>query len=242
MDLTGRVALVTGAGRRVGQAIAEAIGAAGARVAIHYHRSDAGAQALAQRLAGAVAFQADLRDAHAAQDLPGRVAADMGRLDILVNSASVMERQVFGSVSPEEWDAVMQLNLRAYFFTAQGAAPELRRRHGQIVNISDMSARQPWPGYLVHSASKAAVEHLTRGLAVVLAPEVRVNAVAPGAVLLPDAWGAERREAIVRTTPLGRLGSPTDVAGAVRYLLGAEFTTGTTLTVDGGRYLMPRGE
>jgi pteridine reductase len=240
--LDGKVVLVTGAGRRVGRALAEAMGADGARVAVHYNQSAQGATEVADGLTDARLFQADLRDAEAAQALPARVAEEMGRLDVLINSASVMAHHDFGSITPEGWDAVMQINARAYLFTSQGAAPALTASRGQIVNISDMSARQPWPGYLVHSASKAAVENLTRGLAVVLAPEVRVNAVAPGAVLLPDEWGDDRREEIVRTTPLARLGSPADVVGAVRYLLHADFATGTTVTVDGGRYLEPRSD
>lgn len=242
--LAGKVALVTGAGRRLGRAIAAALGEAGARVALHYHAAAAGAESLAATLCAGRAeaarvFQADLRDAAAAQALPGRVVAEMGRLDALVNSAAVMERQPLGSVTPEAWDAVLDLNLRAYFFTVQGAADALRAARGHVVNVSDLSAHHPWPGYLPHSASKAAVEALTRGLALALAPDVAVNAVAPGAVLLPEGWGADAAADIVRTTPLKRLGRPDDVIGAILYLLGTEYVTGTTLFVDGGRHLRP---
>lgn len=246
-ELTGRVALVTGAGRRVGRAIGEGLGRAGARVAVHYHTSREGAESLVADLnrnrgdvAESQAFQADLRDARAAAELPRRVVEAMGRLDVVVNSASVMVRQPFGTVTPEEWDAVLAINLRAYFFVAQGAADALRASRGKIVNISDLSAFEAWPGYLPHSVSKAGVETLTRGLARVLAPEVCVNAVCPGPVLLPDSWGPDEAQAIVAGTPLKRLGSPADVAEAVLYLVSADYVTGTTLFVDGGRHLAPR--
>jgi pteridine reductase len=244
-SLTGKVALVTGAGRRVGRAIAEGLGRAGARVAIHYHSAAAGARELATALSAhdsavAAVFEADLEDAAAAEALPREVARQMGRLDIVVNSASVMMRQPLGTVTPEAWDKVHHLNLRAYFFVSQGAADALRAARGKLVNISDLSAVEAWPGYLPHATSKAGVETLTRGLARALAPEVCVNAVAPGAVLLPEAWGREEEEAIVRTTPLRRLGSPADVVAAVLYLVTADYVTGTTLVVDGGRHLASR--
>jgi pteridine reductase len=164
----------------------------------------------------------------------------LGRLDVVVNSASVMIRQPFGTVTPQAWDDVLNVNLRAYFFVAQGAFAALKAAHGALINISDLSAIEAWPGYLPHSASKAGVDALTKGLARALAPEVRVNAIAPGAVLLPDEWGEQEAEEIVRTTPLRRLGSPADVVRAVEYLIEADYTTGTTLVVDGGRLLAPR--
>lgn len=241
----GKVALVTGSGRRIGRALAEALGRAGARVAIHYnesaeHAAEAAAALNASRADAARTFQADLLDAAAAEALPGRVADEMGALDIVVNNASIMLRQPFGEVTPEAWDEVHHVNLRACFFVAQGAAPYLRAAHGSLVNISDLSAFEAWPGYLPHSASKAGVESLTRGLARVMAPEVRVNAIAPGAVLLPDDWGESESAEIIRTTPLKRLGSPEDVVRAMMYLLESQYTTGVTIVVDGGRRLAPQ--
>ena len=243
-DLSGHVALVTGGGRRLGRVIAEALGADGARLAIHYHRSREGAQAVADALGASRAevFDADLRDPAAAEALPGRVVERLGRLDIVVNSAAVMLKQPFGSVSPSDWDAALDLNLRAGFFVAQGAAPHLREQCGALINISDASAVDPWPSYLPHSISKAGVQMLTRGLAPILAPEVRVNGVIPGAVLLPDDYGPDEERRAIGRTPLGRLGSPDDVVAAVRFLLSTDYATGSTVVVDGGALIRPRAD
>ena len=186
------------------------------------------------------AFPADLRDGAQAGELPERVAQRLGRLDIVVNSAAVMLRQPFGSVTAEMWDTVMDLNLRAYFLVAQGAAPALRASRGRIINISDVAAFDVWPSYLPHSISKAGVEMLTRGLARVLAPEVTVNGIAPGPVLLPETADAAEAARAVGTIPLKRLGQPHDVVAAVRYLVASEFVTGTTLVVDGGQLVRGR--
>src|SRR2546428_204631 len=159
-------------------------------------------------------------------------------LDDLVNSAAMMVQQRVEDVTPESWDATFDLNLRAYFFVAQGAIPHLRASRGRIVNMADEAAFEPWPQYVPHCVSKAGVVMLTKGLARALAPEITVNAVAPGAVLLPEAWDAATREHFAQTTPLKRLGSPEDVVRAVRYLLeGGDYVTGTTLVVDGGRLI-----
>lgn len=234
--------LVTGGGRRLGRAIAEGLAFDGARLAIHYHASSQGAEDLASSLnAGgpirAQVFRADLTDAGEAARLPARVLEAMGRLDVLINSAAVMLKQPFGSITPEMWDQVLNLNLRAGFFLAQGAAPALRAARGRIVNISDVAAFEPWSSYLPHSISKAGIEMLTRGLARLFAPEVTVNAVAPGPVLLPDDWGSEDADRTARMTPLGRLGSPADVVAAVRFVLQADFATGSTVVVDGGKLI-----
>jgi pteridine reductase len=235
-----KVALVTGGGRRVGRSLAWALAQDGFRVAIHYHASDAPAQELAREIAAAglpaaAVFSADLRDAAKAESLPRQVVAQLGRLDVLVNSAAVMLKQPFGTVTPAMWDDVLNLNVRAGFFTAQGAAPALKAQHGAIINIADLAAFDVWPSYLPHNVSKAGVEMLTRGLARVLAPEVRVNAIAPGAVLLPDGSSAEEVAGAVKRAPLRRLGEPADVVGAMRYLLAAPYVTGVTITVDGGQ-------
>ena len=237
-----KVALVTGGGRRVGRALALALAEDGYRVAIHYNASAGPATKVADEIAAAgrpaaTLFPADLRDARAAQALPEAVARQLGRLDVLVNSAAVMLKQPFGSVTPDMWDEVLHLNLRAAFFAAQGAAPALRSAKGSIVNIVDVSAFAVWPAYLPHGVSKAGLDHLTRGLARVLAPDVRVNAIAPGAVLLPDGSTDDDVQSAIGRTPLARLGSPDDVVGAMRYLLTAPYVTGVTIPVDGGQRL-----
>ena len=242
MQLAGRVALVTGAGRRLGRAIASGLAGRGARLAIHYHATGDGAASLRDeiRAAGGEAecFAADLRDAAAARDLPGRVAAHFGALDVLVNSAAVMHRLRLEETTPGAWNEIIDLNLRSLFFTAQGAAPHLRAARGCLVNIADLAGLEPWPAYAAHSVSKAGVVMLTEVLARELAPEVTVNAVAPGAVLVPDDYGAAARDELVRTTPLRRLGEPEDVVAAVLYLVeGGGYVTGQTLVVDGGRRL-----
>jgi pteridine reductase len=240
MELPGRVALVTGAGRRLGRAIAAALARQGVRLALHHHASAGGAAGLRDeiRSAGgdAECFGADLRDAEAARALPGRVLERFGRLDVLVNSAAVMHRLRLEQTSPQQWDDILNLNLRAVFFCTQGAAPALRDAHGSVVNLADVGGLEPWPGFAAHSVSKAGVVMLTRVLALSLAPEVRVNAIAPGAVLVPDTYDEAARDALVQSTPLRRLGSPGDVSAAVLYLLEhGDYITGTVLTVDGGR-------
>jgi pteridine reductase len=240
VELRGRVALVTGAGRRVGRAIAVGLAERGMRVAVHYNASAADADETARLVADAGGearlFAADLRRAEAPAALAGDVASAFGALDVLVNSAAVMWRTPFGSVTPEQWDAIFALNLRAPFLLAQAAAEHMATG-AAIVNIADLAALETWPGYVPHGISKAGIVQMTRALARVLAPKVRVNAVAPGAVLLPEDWTERDAERLARTTPLGRLGAPEDVVAAVLYLLAADYVTGDLLVVDGGRHV-----
>jgi pteridine reductase len=240
MELRGRVALVTGAGRRLGRAIAAGLAERGMQLAIHHHASAAGAAELRDEIRArggrAECFAADLTDAGAARDLPARVAETFGRLDVLVNSAAVMRRIAFEETTVAQWDEILDLNLRATYFCTQGAAGLLRQSRGKVVNLADVGGLEPWPAYAAHSISKAGVVMLTKVLALSLAPEVTVNAVAPGAVLVPEAFDAETRDQLVRTTPLKRLGAPEDAVAAVVYLLeSGDFVTGATLVVDGGR-------
>jgi len=164
------------------------------------------------------------------------VADSFGSLDVLVNSAAIMVRTPIADVTPEQWDAIFAINLRAPFFAAQAAARRMAD-HGAIVNIADLAAFETWPAYVPHGISKAAVVQMTRSLARTLAPRIRVNAVAPGVVLLPEGWDADSAERLAATTPLQRLGSPADVVGAVLYLLEADYVTGDVLMVDGGRHV-----
>ena len=179
-----------------------------------------------------------MRDAAAARGLADQAARALKRLDIVVNSAAIMVREPVETVTPESWDATIDLNLRAVFFVSQGAIPHLRRAKGKIVNIADLAGLEPWPAYVTHSVSKAGVIMLTKALANALAPDIAVNAVAPGAVLLPDEWDDAAREHLAETTPLRRLGEPADVVAAVRFLLAdTDYVTGTVLVVDGGRLI-----
>jgi len=242
VELRGRNALVTGAGQRIGRAIAYGLIRRGVNVAIHYRRSLAGAKAT--MMEGEVAgvkvamLQADLSDPAAAEALPARAAEALGApLDIAVLSAAVMERRPLAEVTPADWDRVMDLNLRGTFFAAKGAAAAMGEKGGAIVAMADLAAFQRWRSYPVHSISKAGVVALAELLARTLAPRVRVNAVAPGAVLLPDDWDAAARQRLVASTPLGRLGTPDDAVRAVLFLLENDYVTGTTLVVDGGRLL-----
>ena len=240
--LAGQTALVTGGARRVGAQIVRHLHAAGATVAIHCHRSGAAAAALAaelnaQRAGSALVCQADVLQVAALRNLVADVAARAGGLSILVNNASTFYPTPLATVTEAQWRDLMGTNLAAPLFLAQAAAAELRRAHGLIVNIADIHGLRPLPDYLVYSTAKAALIHLTRGLARELAPEVRVNAIAPGPVLWPESGlDAAQKQEIISRTLLQRAGSPDDVARAVRFFAtDAPFVTGQVLSVDGGR-------
>ncbi len=241
MELRGKCALVTGAGQRIGRAIAYGLIRRGVHVAIHYHRSEQGAKATAMEaeVAGVrvARLKADLGDAAAAEALPARAREALGGLDIAVLSAAVMERRPLEEVTPLAWDRVMNLNLKSTFFAAKGAAAAMGEQGGAIVALADIAAFQRWKSYPVHVISKAGVVAATELLAKILAPRVRVNAIAPGAVLLPADWDDAARKQLVASTPLGRIGTPDDVVRAVLFLLENDYVTGTTLVVDGGRLL-----
>jgi len=241
MELDGRVALVTGAGTRVGRVIALALGSAGMRVGVHYAGSEKGARQTAEEIialgSDARTLPGDLMDPATAPRLIEHTAKVFGSLDVLVNSAAVMLRTPVGEVLVEDWDAMFALNLRAPFFLSQAAARVMPATGGSIVNIADLAAFETWRGYIPHSITKAGIVQMTRGLAHALAPRIRVNAVAPGPVLLPEGWTKEQADKLIATTPLSRLGTPEDVAHAVLYLLNADYVTGETIIVDGGRHI-----
>lgn len=238
------VVLVTGAARRVGARIARVLHAAGYDVALHCHRSRAELDALIGDLEhvrprSTLALQADLADV---ERLPPLVAATLerfGRLDGLVNNASAFYRTPLGSITPAQWGELFAANARAPLFLAQAAAPHLAERNGAIVNLLDIYAERPLAQHSVYCMSKAALALATRALALELAPQVRVNGVAPGAVLWPESGKAYTdREALIARTPLARSGTPDDVADAVMWLLrDAPFVTGQIIRVDGGRSL-----
>ncbi len=240
-----RVALVTGGAVRLGGALATGLADAGWDVAIGYRSSaDAARDTVAdieRRGRAGAAFEADLAAPEAAPSLAAAVAERFGRLDLLVNSAASFRSVPLLDVDAEEWDRVMALNVRAAHLLVRSCAELLRASRGSVVNITDLSAFQAWTVYPHHAVSKAALAHLTRVQARALAPEVRVNAVAPGAVLPPDDWPEARWDALASRAVLGRTGSPEDVVQAVLYLADADFVTGHVLPVDGGRLLGPKG-
>ncbi|MDF2698070.1 MAG: short-chain dehydrogenase/reductase [Labilithrix sp.] len=236
-----RVALVTGGAVRIGRAIALGLARAGYDLAVTYHASQAAAREVESevRASGRLCelVHADLSEPRAAPSVIESVRGAYGRLDLLVNSAASFEAKPLLDIDAEAWDAVMDLNARAPHLLVRAAAELLRASHGNVVNITDLAAFQPWTERPHHAVSKAALAHLTRIQARVLAPDVRVNAVAPGAVLPPDDFPEARRRTLAAATPLARLGTPDDVVRAVLYLSNAPFVTGEVLVVDGGRML-----
>lgn len=237
--LSGKVALVTGAGVRVGRSIAEGLAAAGADLAVHYLSSGGDAHDLAERVRAtgrrAVEIQADLAQPVDCRRLVRETIQALGRLDFLVHSASNFLRVPLDGTDESVWDAAMNVNARSGLLLAREATHELRARAGRIVLISDFLAVRPARNYTAHAVSKSAVEGLVRALAVELAPEVLVNGVAPGTVLPPEGTTAEEAERLARRAPLKRNGNPEDIARTVLFLCaGPSFMTGQVLRVDGG--------
>ncbi|MGC2458284.1 MAG: pteridine reductase [Gallionellaceae bacterium] len=242
--MQGKVVLVTGGAKRVGAAICRRLHAAGAQIASHYRSSEQEALALKKELnklrpKSAAVFQADLLDPKALPKLVHKVITEFGRLDALVNNASSFYATPLADVDEQQWHDLLGTNLRAPLFLAQAAAAELRRSHGAIVNIADIHAERPMHGHLLYSVAKAGLVALTKGLAQELAPQVRVNAVAPGVIVWPEAteWAdEEQRRKIVAHTLLKREGEPDDIARTVKFLLSdAPYITGQVIAVDGGR-------
>lgn len=225
----------------MGRAISLALGGAGYDVAIHYASSARDAsevEALIREGGGrATAVRANLAAPREAEELVALAAAELGGLDLLVNNAAIFPHARPEAVSVDDWDRVFALNARAPFFCSRAAAAAMPEG-GSIVNIADSGVDEGWPGYAPYLASKAALVSLTRSLARAWAPRIRVNAVAPGPVLLPDTYGTEERAAAAARTVLKRVGTAEDVAGAVLYLDGAEYVTGEVLYVDGGARLI----
>ena len=242
MELEGTNALITGAAHRVGKAIALRLAQEGCNIALHYNASakDAG-RTLADVKAFSVeaqSYQADLRSTQDIQALFQAIEHDFQRLDILVNSAAIMQRKPFHKVTPDDWEATIDLNLRSVFFCTQSAVKMMGQTGGVVINISDIAGLQPWVGYPVHSISKAGVEMLTKVAALAFAPSIRVNAVAPGPVLKPDHMSQERWDEIGNDLPLGTPGEPADITEAIIFLLKNDSITGETLVVDGGHQII----
>jgi pteridine reductase len=244
VELENKFALVTGGAHRLGKAIALALAGAGVHVAITYHaaRDQARATVVEIERSGVrtAAYALDQRKAASIDQLFAALRGDFDRLDILVNSAAIMERKPALDVTLDDWEHVINTNLRGPFFIAQAAARwmiELQTR-GVIINIADTAALKPWPGYITHTISKTGLVAMTETLALALAPQVRVNAIAPGPVLKPSDWSNERwLDTAEATVPLKHPGSPSAVTDAVLLCARNDFMTGHTLTIDGGRTL-----
>jgi NAD(P)-dependent dehydrogenase (short-subunit alcohol dehydrogenase family) len=243
MNLQGKVALVTGAGRRVGQAIAIALAERGAALAIHYRSSRVGAEEAAARIieqrGRAQIFSAELERVDELERMVASVIEAFGRVDVLVNSASVFYRKPLEEVTERDWDLNLDTNLKAPFFLAKFVGAAMRRQGaGKIINIGDWAAIRPYNNYLPYTVSKAGLIGLTRALAKALAPEVQVNCLALGPVMPPDDYGSEDIERLRLATLTKTMGSPGDVARAVLFLCeGTDFATGSTMMLDGGRLL-----
>jgi pteridine reductase len=241
--LAGRTALVTGAARRIGAVIATAFHAAGANVVIHYRSSRAEAESLAASLEarrnGSVALlQADLLSSGAPEEVIAGAAASFGGLDILVNNASSFFPTPVGQITAAHWDELVGSNLKAPLFLSQAAVPWLQRQGGAIINMLDIHARRPLAGHPVYCLAKAGLQMLTYALARELAPRIRVNGIAPGAILWPESGvDDEDKAATLAAIPLGRTGAPRDIAACALYLAREGYVTGQVIAVDGGRQL-----
>ena len=240
MKLSGNVALVTGAGKRLGRAVALRLASEGADIAVHYGKSEEEASTVAGEIEEmglrAVAMKAELTSVEEIRALVQRTAHEFGRIDVLVNSAANFLPSSVISTTEEIWDASLDSNVKGPFFLAQAAAPWLRRSNGVIVNFADGGGISGWSGYIAHSVSKAGMIMLTKVLAKALAPEVRVNAIAPGTITMPGDPPEWEKE-FVKIAPLKKTGTPEDIAEAVSYLVSAKFLTGQVLVLDGGRAL-----
>ncbi len=243
MELKGKVALVTGAGRRVGRAIALAFASRGVAVAVHYRSSRVEADRLTDEIAAkggrAQTFRADLEKVTDIEAMVAAALAAFGRIDVLVNSASVFERKPIEEVTERDWDVALDTNLKAPFFLSKLAGAAMRKQGaGKIINIGDWAGIRPYNNYLPYTVSKTGIIGLTRALAKALAPEVQVNCVALGPVMAPEDYSADEIARLVNATLTKKMGSPEDVARAVLFFCeGTDFATGATLLLDGGRLI-----
>lgn len=238
------VVLITGAGKRIGAALASHLHARGFGIALHCHQSRQHADALAAgfnsvRSGSALVLCADLSDSRARDALIPEVLAEFGRLDVLINNASTFFPTPVGTATDADWDALFDANARAPWFLSQAAAPHLAAQAGCIVNLLDIYAERPKPKHAIYGMAKAAQRQMTKALALELAPAVRVNGIAPGAILWPEAgMASEQQQALLAATPLARMGTVEDICAAAEFLIErALFCTGQILDVDGGRLL-----
>ena len=243
MDISGKVALITGSSKRVGRETAVELARRGARIAIHYRSDEPGARETLRliREAGGSGevFQAELTDTDAVERMFSDLETQMKALHILVNNASVFDPGTLEQTTPKLWKTQMDSNAMAPFFVAQRAARLLRLQpQGKIVNLVDVAGETIWPGYLAYSVSKAALIAANRGLAKALAPDIQVNGIAPGPVLFPEHYTQDQKQFAIERTLLKRAGSPRDIVNAIVFLLENNYITGEVLHVDGGRHIM----
>ena len=243
MDISGKVALITGSSKRIGRETALELARRGAQVAIHYRSDEAGAletQRLARESGSkAEIFRAELTNEAEVGGLFAALEQRLGGLDILVNSASVFDQATLEESTPELWDTQMDSNARAPFFISKRAAELMNRRgRGKIVNLLDVAGEVVWPGYLAYSVSKAALIAINRGLAKALAPAIQVNGIAPGPVLFPEYYTQDQKHLAVERTLLKRAGSARDIVNAIVFLIENDYITGEVIHVDGGRHIL----
>jgi pteridine reductase len=236
-----RTALVTGGARRIGRALSLGLAEAGFDVVVNYHESEGEARDVVRKIEAmgqrAIAVQGDMSASADVAALADRLRSEFGRLDLLVNNASIFQPRKLLEVEEAEWDRVMAVNLKAPFLVLKATADLLEEASGNVVNLVDLSAMQPWTDYAHHAVSKAGLLHLTRVMARAMAPRVRVNAIAPGSVLPPEDAGPSYRERSKEKAALGTLGTPEDVVRTVLFLHRSPFITGEVVVVDGGRML-----
>lgn len=240
MKLEGSAILITGSGRRIGREIALSLASRGAHVIIHYHKSGVQARQVAKEIEkkGGTVFlvSGDIARPRDCEKIVQKARDAYGCLDVLINNAAVFFKTPLFQVTEKAWDATLDTNLKGPFFLAQAAAKVMDG--GKIINIADWSGIRPYINYLPYCISKAGVIALTKGLARSLAPKIEVNAIAPGPILLPENFDDGEREAIIRHTPLKRLGAPKDIVNATLFLIeGTDFMTGATIVIDGGRLI-----
>ena len=238
--LEGQVALVTGGAKRIGRSIALRLASDGADIVVNYLSSEAEAGALVREIESsgrrALAVRGDVAQRGDVQQLFTAIEAKFGRLDILVNNAGMFFAAKFEELTEEQWDRILNANLKSQFLCAQAATPIMKRQgRGRVINISSLGGILPWPAYTHYCVSKAGVIMLTRCLARALGPEILVNSVAPGTIQFP---GEEQDEDYIKRVPSHRVGTGEDIAGAVAYLATADFVTGQVIAVDGGRALV----
>jgi len=243
MQIENSVVLITGAAMRVGRTVATELAKKGAKIAFSYYLDNEPWQDTIDEInsfsGDCLGVQTEIRSAAEVKELVAKTIQHFGRVDVLINNASVWLKSPVLEITEEDWDLAMDVNLKGAFLASQAVAPHmLEQGQGVILNITDLSAFQTWPGYAHHAASKAGLVALTKSLAVELAPNIRANAIAPGTVLLPDNYSPEKKQWAEDMSVLKRVGEPEDVAKLAIFLIENDFTTGSVYFVDGGRYLV----